>query len=466
MSEPPVARVARELDAEGVWIVGGTIRDELLGRAVSDLDLATAGDPERQARTLARALGVPVFPLSEAFGAWRLAGAGWQIDVASLQGETIGADLARRDLTVNALARPLAGGELIDPHGGKADLAARRLRMVSERAFDDDPLRVLRLARLATELGFACETRTAAAAAARSHLIRRVPGERVFAELRALISAPAVLAGVRLLDELELTGALLPELAALRGIEQNRYHHLDVYEHTLLVLEGVLAVSGDPGAVVEGLDRTDALQIVEVLDRPLADGLTRADALRWSALLHDIAKPQTRAVADDGTVLGFPGHSDAGVSRTREIMGRLRVSTRLSDHLAALTRHHLRLGFLVHADPLDERTMYRYLADTTPVELDVSLLSIADRLATGGHKAAISTERHLAVARVVLPRALRFAEQRARPPLVRGDRLAAALGIEPGPRLGELLAEIAAARYAGEVGDAESAIAHARALLK
>lgn len=465
MSGAPDAIVARELGDQELWVVGGTVRDELIGRATADLDLATAGDPALQARALARALRVPVFALSEAFGAWRLVGDGWQIDVSVLQGATIGEDLAQRDLTVNAIARPIAGGGLIDPYGGEQDLAARRLRMVSERAFDADPLRVLRLARLATVLGFGSDPATVAAAAERAPLIRGVAGERVFAELRELIAAPAVVAGIRLLDELGLTTAMLPELAALRGVEQNRYHHLDVYEHTLLVLEGTLAVTADPGAIVAGLEAADARQIAQAMSEPAGDGVTRGDALRWSALLHDIAKPQTQAVADDGTVVGFPGHSDAGVGHTREVMGRLKVSTRLSNHLAALTRHHLGLGFLVHADPLDRRTIYRYLDETSPVELDVSLLSIADRLATGGHKAELSTERHLAVARAVLPRALRFAAERSRPPLVRGDRLASELGIEPGPRLGELLAEIAAARYSGEVGDAESAIAHARALL-
>ena len=131
------------------WIVGGTVRDELLGRPVTDVDVAIAGDAESAARAVARAVGGPVFPLSERFGAWRAIdrGAGRTYDLSELQGETIEEDLARRDFTVNAMARPLEGGPVIDPHRGRPDLDARVLRVVSPEAYDADPLRPLRLAR-------------------------------------------------------------------------------------------------------------------------------------------------------------------------------------------------------------------------------------------------------------------------------------------------------------------------------
>ena len=145
--------------ADELWIVGGAVRDALLGRPVRDLDLVVRGEPEKVARKLSRAVGGPVFPLSEAFGAWRAMDPGreWTCDVTAVHGEGIDADLARRDFSVNAIAVPLAGGEPHDPQGGIPDLEARTLRVlggpdVEHSAYADDPLRPLRLARLATEL--------------------------------------------------------------------------------------------------------------------------------------------------------------------------------------------------------------------------------------------------------------------------------------------------------------------------
>jgi hypothetical protein len=146
-------------------------------------------------------------------------------------------------------------------------------------------------------------------------------------------------------------------------------------------------------------------------------------------------------------------------------MARLRTSEKTRAHVAALARHHLRLGFLVHEAPLDRRAIHQYLVKTHPVEVDVSLLSVADRLATRGRKADEAIAKHLEVARVVLPEALGYETYRAQPPLVRGNQLAQALGVRPGPQLGELLAAIDAARYAGEVSTPDEAIALARTLV-
>lgn len=446
------------LGDERAWLVGGAVRDELLGRATPDLDVVVEADPGALATRVRRATGGTAFELSEAFGAWRVIGPAraWQVDLTRLQGGSLNADLAARDLTINAMARPLAGGELVDPHGGRDDLAARRLRMVAPGAFAADPLRVARVARLAVELGFAPEPATVAAARAHADGLHAVAPERVFAELKRILVHDDVLRGLELLDALGATRVVLPELAELRGVEQNAYHHLDVHGHTLEVLEQTLALARDPGAAV-GHDLAAAT--AAFLDEPLADELTRAGALRLGALLHDAAKPRTRSERE-GRV-GFPGHDALGAEMARAALRRLRASERLVLHVAALTLHHLRLGFLVHEAPLDRRGVYRYLVATAPVEVDVTLLSIADRLATRGRKADEAIARHLELARVVLAEGLaRRAEDL--PPLVRGDELAAVLGIEPGPELGALLAAIEEARFAGEVATREQAIAYAR----
>ncbi len=445
--------------ADEAWLVGGALRDRLLGRPTADYDVAIGDDVERVARGLGRAAGGFAFALSEAFGAWRVVAheRTWQVDLTALAGETIEADLFRRDLTINAIAQPLGGdGGLLDPFGGLEDLAARRLRTVSKDAFAHDPLRALRLARLACELEFAVDADTLRLARASAPGLSKVAPERVFAELRRLLSAERAVDGLDVMDAAAVTDAVLPELVQLRGIDQSRFHHLDVFDHTRAVLAETIALEADP----EPVFGEDAGAVLELLAAPLANELTRGQALRFGALLHDIAKPQTRAETSEGRVT-FMRHDEAGAKLSASILARLRASERLGEHVAALTRHHLRLGFLVHRTPLPRREVYRYLNACAPVGADVTMLSVADRLATRGDGAEGAIERHLELARLLLREALRWISDPPRPP-VRGDELSQALGISPGPLLGELLHELEEASYAGEISSRKEAIEHAR----
>jgi putative nucleotidyltransferase with HDIG domain len=459
----PLAVARQALAGTRAWLVGGALRDRLLGRPVLDLDLAVDGDPAAAAKALARAAGGPAFELSEEFGAWRVLARdrSWQADLSPLRGGSVEADLALRDFTINAMAEPLAGGELLDPHGGAADLAARRLRMVSAQAFADDPLRVVRAARFACELGMEIDPATTAAARASADALPAVAQERVFAELRQIVGADDAVRGIELLDKVGALGAVLPEVAAMRGVEQTRYHHRDTYGHTLEVLEQAIALERDPAALFG--DELGA-RVAAVLAEPLADELTRGGALRWGALLHDVAKPATQTPHPDGG-FGFPHHDRQGAELARSVLERLRTSERLRAHVAALTRHHLRLGFLVHRRPLSRRDVYAYLSACEPVEVDVTLLSVADRLATRGRKAEESIAAHLDLVRELLPYALDWREAGGAPaPLVRGDELARELGIAPGPELGRLLSGLREAQYAGEVTTRDDALELARRL--
>ena len=436
------------------WIVGGALRDELLGREVTDIDIAVEGNPEDAARELAAELRGPVFQLSEAFGAWRVVDrrGGRVYDFARLQGDTIEEDLAKRDFTVNAMARSREGGDLIDPLGGRADLEARTLRVLGPGAYENDPLRPLRLARFAAELGFAPDPETERLTADAAPRVSEASGERVFAELRRLLVAPKALEGLALADRLGLVRAVLPELADLHDVDQSHYHHLDVYGHTVEVLERLIELESEASG-----------ELREVLDEPLADELTRGEALRLGALLHDIGKPATHHVREDGRVT-FMGHDRLGQEMVRAICRRLRTSERLCRFLEAVTRHHLVLGFLVHERPLDRRAVYRYLERTSPVEVEVTLLSVADRLATRGKNAERAIDAHLELAEELMPAALEWRRRGPPPVPVRGDELAEELGIEPGPELGRLLARLSEAAYAGEATDRQQAIDLARAL--
>ncbi len=449
------------------WLVGGVPRDRASARATADVDVVVEGSAPDAARALARAApGAACFELSADFSGWRVVARdrSWQVDVQALRGGSLEADLAMRDFTVNAIAEPVGGGAPVDPLGGLADLAAGRLRMAGPRAFEEDPLRALRLVRMSLDLGLEADADTVRGARRAAGGLGQVAGERVFMELRRIVSSPRALEGLALMDALGLTAVVLPELDALRDVPQSRFHHRDVHGHTLEVLERVIALQRDPAEVL-GLPEHEQ-EVAALLAEPLADELTRGEALRWGALLHDAAKPLTRAEREDGRVT-FLGHDLRGAELARATLHRLRVSERLRGHVAALVRHHLRLGFLVHEpQPLARRTVFAYMRATAPVEVDVTLLSVADRLATRGAGAAKSIDAHLRLARPMLADALRWRAQGPPQPLWRGDTLAAALEIETGPALGRLLEELAAAAYAGEIATTEQALAHAKAFLQ
>ena len=288
--------------------------------------------------------------------------------------------------------------------------------------------------------------------------LARVAAERVFAELKRIVAGERPVAGLELMDELGLVAVVLPELGALRGVEQNVFHHRDVHGHTLEVLEAVAQLEAGAAELGEHAEPVRAL-----LAEPLADELTRGGGMRFAALLHDAAKPLTRGTRPDGRVT-FVGHDAEGAELARDVLRRLRASQRLADYVAALTRHHLRLGFLVHERPLSRRAVWRYLKETDPYAADVTVFTVADRLATRGKNAEPAIAAHLGLAREVLGPALERRSAQPPEPLVRGNELTAELGVR-GARIGSLLAELEEAQYAGEIRTREDAISLARSLL-
>ena len=438
--------------------VGGCVRDVRLGRPVVDVDVVVPGDPAPAARRLARATGGSPFALSETHGAWRVVLDGRTIDVTARRGGDIVADLGERDFTVNAMAIPVngAGEDVVDPFGGLSDLADGRLRLVSERVFTDDPLRLLRLARIAHELGFEVDPDAERLARRDAHLADRAAGERIYAEVRRLLAPEHPDAAVRLLDGLGVLEVILPEAGPMHGCEQSPFHHLDVFEHTLQVLDAAADIAAHPEHYLP--HHADRLRVA--MDEPVGDELDARTALRLAALFHDIEKPSTRTVSADGRV-GFMGHDRKGAATTRRILRRWRAATSTIRFCMLLVAEHLRLGFMVHDRPLGRREAYRYLRATQPHTEASVVISLADRFATRGvraRQAYVRAHAETADELLVLVSELE-AEERA--PLLRGDEIAELTGAE-GPRIGELVDALAEEQAAAAVTTRDEAVAFVR----
>ena len=445
------------------WLVGGAVRDRIIGRPITDLDVVVTGDPETAATAFANNFGkCAVFGLNDNFGAWRAVhhDQRWQVDFNPLNGGSIEEDLQRRDFTVNAIAEEVSTGHRLDPTGGQADLAAATLRTVSEKSFSEDPLRVLRMTRLARSLGFVPTEQTLELARHASPGLEQVAGERVFMEFTRILGGAKASDGIRSLEESGALAAVLPELLRLKGVDQSDFHHLDCWEHTLLVLDEVEALQNDPSPLGPAGRET-----VEILDGELSDGESRWLGLRLAALLHDIAKPDTRVEFENGRI-GFPGHDNLGAEVSDVVLlERFKASSRLASFVRAEIVDHLTAGFLTHEEPVGLRAIHSYLERIGQAAVDATVISVADRLATRGRNSEAAIERHLALTDRLLAAAVERERDGKPSPLVRGDVLATALGIEQGPKLGEVLAELAAAQYAREITTEAEAIEHARLLI-
>ena len=441
---------------EAGWLVGGCLRDELLGRRVRDIDIALDGRPEALARGLADRFGGGVYATSDVFGSWRVVIGDLHIDVAALRGGPPGgppdpatralrleADLRARDVTVDSLARPLDGDDIVDPLSGLDDLAAGRLRLCSPASLDEDPLRVLRLARLARVFELLPDAAATEAAIRAASGLSRVSGERIRDEVSALLGTRAAPLALRDLAVWGALAVILPEVDRLRGVEQNPYHHLDVFEHTLEALTYVVGVVAQLGGR-------------RFLTTPAEAGLPGVEPLvpvSWAVLLHDIGKPVVRIVDEQGRVI-FWHHDETGRQMVADIGRRFNFSNRFVEYCGTLVRQHLRLGFLTREQPLTRRALARYRRDVSPWVFESVVVSLCDRLATRGEKTSLtSMARHYRLARTVWT----AVSKAPAPQLLSGDDVMELLGIEPGPAVGQALDALEEEIEAGEVTDAEGA---------
>ncbi|HZB30493.1 MAG TPA: CCA tRNA nucleotidyltransferase [Streptosporangiaceae bacterium] len=403
-------------------LVGGPVRDALLRRAGSDLDLTTDAHPERILE-IVDGWADAVWTIGIEFGTVGLRKGDYQLEITTyrsesydpksrkpeiLYGTSLDEDLARRDFAVNAMAARLPGHEFLDPYGGLADLRRRLLRTPGrpETSFGDDPLRMLRAARFAAQLGFTVEPAVAAAMTRMAGRIEIVSAERIRDELSKLLRGPHPKAGLALLVDTGLAAHVLPELPKLRLEIDEHHRHKDVYEHTLIVLQQAIALEDDGPDLV----------------------------LRLAALLHDIGKPKTRSFEAGGRV-SFHHHEVVGAKMARHRLMELRYPKDVIADVSRLVELHLRFHGYGTGEWTDS-AVRRYVRDAGHLLPRLHKLTRADCTTRNRRKAAALSRAYDDLERRIERLAQEEELSKIRPELD-GNEIQEILGIKPGPLVGK-----------------------------
>jgi poly(A) polymerase len=449
-----------------VFLVGGTVRELALGRPAPDLDLAVSAQTLDLARDLAQALGGTFVLLDEAEGTARVIWQGESLDLAEFRAPTLEEDLRARDFTINALALELEAVlgrqslALIDPWGGLNDLTQGLIRVVRPQNFQEDPLRLLRAYRFAATHGFRLTPETAAAIPPYLPEFTRVAGERVRQELFILLAAPRAAA---ILEDMEQSGLLtriFPEFLDMQGVEQNGFHHLDVFRHSLLTAAYVEEVLAAPQQYFGEL----AAALTDYVRAPSPTVL-----LKLAALFHDVGKPQVQGRRSAPDRYTFYYHERVGVEIFAAAALRLRLSQAETKTVTRLISLHMRPFLLLPAfreGELTLRALGRLVRAARPDLPGLFILAMADSLAGQGPQKPADAETRLADLAAAAYRFLkeRIEPQERQPRLLTGHDLIEVLGLKPGPRFREILTAVEEAQWEGAIRSRREALELARSL--
>ncbi len=466
------------------YIVGGFLRDLILARDTADIDIALKADALEVAPKVADYLDGKFVPLDKVNRVGRVilsqpevpSGTGqWQIDFSTIE-DGIEKDLGRRDFTIDAMAISLdriikgtVADEIIDPFNGLKDTRQRVVRAISDTVFKADSARLLRAVRLAAELDFTISQETEALIWQNSHLITAIAGERIREELLRLLATADTGQLLLYLDELGLIGALIPELTETKGVEQPREHQWDVFNHSVKTVDAadfILRKGSWQYAGKEALDCVPwSTELADHFRLKVSSGSTRRILLKLAALLHDIAKPQTKIVNAEGRTR-FLGHPRQGAPIAASILERLRFSTKEVKLVEAIVRHHLRPVQISQDRVPTHRAIYRYFRDTGDAAIDTLFFSLADHLATRGQNLdMVDWQEHAGLVGYMLSQLSKEESVVVPPKLISGHDLINNFNLKPGPEIGKLLEAIREAQACHEVSTKDEALAHASRLL-
>jgi tRNA nucleotidyltransferase/poly(A) polymerase len=446
-------------DGPNAYLVGGAVRDLLMQRHPTDLDVAVDGDAAVFAAALAQRLKARVVPMGKPGQiTYRVTSPGFLTDITGLAGISLANDLKRRDFTVNAMAYDLHAHRLIDLLGGQEDIEAGRIRMVTEQAFVDDPLRLLRAFRMAAVLDFTIDRDTFRAITRHAHRISQPAGERLRAELVQLMACPDSARQIETMSNSGLLTSLFPEMAPMQGCRQNRHHDFDVYDHTLNAYAAVEQCLQDAGQLAGPLGK-------RYHEPPYRR--TTAAILKYAVLLHDIGKPETRQVDADGQV-HFHGHTHRSEQMAEAIHARLRLSKTENEQARTIIANHGRPLDLLsarRAGNLSLKGINRLFRNCDPWAPEVLLHALGDTL--GKRKAPdAAVETALAFIKDLIRDYYdRYRPLADRQPLIGGRDLMNRFGLKPSALLGDILKAVEDERFAGRIGTRDEALAHAARVL-
>jgi poly(A) polymerase len=452
------------------YLVGGYVRDSLLGLTPKDADLMFEGEglSETLGGFIAEKFGSTLVRFEKHMVVYRITVLDHQYDLADLHDQTMADDQLRRDFTINSLAVEIGSlvqnpspceESLLDASTGMRDLHDQIIRINSESVLNDDPLRIVRMFRFKTQLGFEIDPQSLEMASKYVNQLHRISGERVRDELFQILNRPKSSETLLQMDSIGILSKLFPNIDEMRGVSQNEYHHLDVFDHTM-----------DSIRQIEDVIRFDLpsfqpfrAELLEHIHSEIVPGRKFSALMKLALLFHDIAKPRTRGVRDDGKVT-FINHNKLGVDMIEPDLEYLHLSRKERTYINMMVEGHLRPGFLNPASPTLSRAIFRYFDQYGDWGVDLVVMSVADRLAAQGEKVDDDVnERHDKAATILLDAYYNRNKILVRPPdLIDGDDLMAELKLKPGREIGILLRIVKEAQAAGEVNTKAEAIACAR----
>jgi poly(A) polymerase len=473
-----IKSLLHEYKIEG-YLVGGFIRDAILKRDIEDIDIAIAADSLDISPVLAQQLNAKCIPMDKTNKVARIilkdaGAAGTQhIDVSTIV-NNIEDDLSRRDFTVDAMAISLDnidtinGCNIIDPFNGQRDIEQKTLRTVNDKAFEADPLRLLRAVRLAAEAGFTINSETEELIKKQSGLINNVAGERIREELLKLLAVPETGNLFLYMEDLGLISAMMPELIPSKGLEQPSEHYWDVFTHSIKTIDAVDYILGSgewqySSDAIKTVPRSSELETY--FNKRISAGSTRLWLLKLTALLHDIAKPKMKFIDENGKIR-FYGHPKEGAPMVAAIMERLRFSNKEIRMVEEITRHHLRPTQMTQMGMVTDHAIYRFFRDVGEVAVDTLFFTLADHLAARGPTLDLKNwQQHTATVRYILEKHEQQQNKIDLPRLISGRDIMTEFGLDAGPKIGELLEALKEAQASGEVENRAGALDYIKGLL-
>jgi poly(A) polymerase len=442
------------------WLVGGAIRDILLGQTPLDLDIVAADNAFQYARELALKLGTrPIKLGKDPLSIFRIVSPTYIFDVTNLNGSSIEEDLNQRDFCLNAIAWELPKGEMIDCTNGIKDIEKEMIRMVADTTFRKDPIRLLRAFRLACTLNFQIEKNTLSAIKKEAHLIKTTAAEKIQTELLKILNTPDCTETIILMKNTSILQNILPEVTELEQCHQNHHHDFDVYHHTIFALSALEKFLKDPNLIFE--QKQTLLKTAKFTHNP--------GHLKLALLLHDVGKPTSRTITSDGLV-HFYGHAKKSALMADQISRRLSLSNVQRTYITSIIQYHLypMLLFLENQKGhLTQRAIIKFFRKANTVSLDLLLHASADFAAKKRSNDPIKVasnfisffQKLLEYYHDYLESALK------RAPLLTGKDLIKEFGLTPSPLFKIILDRIEEGRLTGQLCNKVDAIRWTKSFL-